>query len=263
MPAVKGAPVGGGEEAMRRLKTVFHVHTNYSDDGDASVEDLIADARRSGVDCIVVTDHDTIEGAERLADAAPDNLRIVVGEEVSTRQGHLIGLFLRRAVPPGLPVRRTAELIHEQDALVVAPHPFNRLFGCSLREAVYDLADVIDLVEVCNGQNLLPFANRRAEAFALQHALPHIVGADMHHRGYLGRCFQWVPPFEGPAGFLAAMREAELVKNRHTLAYFARSAHVQLAGRIGWGLPARYGRNCTTRRRRMPDLPQEVSPSSA
>ncbi len=248
---------------MRRLKTVFHIHTNYSDDGDATAEDLIADARRCGVDCVVVTDHDTIEGALRLASVAPDELRVVVGEEVSTREGHVIGLFLERAVPPGLSAWRTAELIHEQGGLVAVPHPFNRLFGCSLRDAVYEMVDVIDLVEVCNGQNLLPFANRRAEAFAERFALPKIVGADMHHRGHLGTCFQRMEPFEGPAEFLAAMREAELVRARHSLAYFARSAHVQLTGRIGWGLPARYGANCTTQRRRSPTVLQEVSSSSA
>lgn len=230
------------------LKTVFHVHTHYSDDSNAAPEDILAGAREAGVDCVAITDHDAIEGAIRLAELAGRELKVVVGEEISTAEGHLIGLFLSRWIPPDLPARETAERIRAQGGLVVVPHPFNTIFGCSLRQAVYDLLELIDVVEVCNAQNLSPLPNRRAEAFAREHGFPRIVGADAHHRGHLAPCYQWMPDFEDAASFLTALGSARLVPGRHPLRYFVRSAEVCLRGMMGWRLPPGYGTKCTTRR---------------
>lgn len=224
-------------------KTVFHIHTDYSDDCNASIHDVIESARCSRVQCVAITDHDTIEGARQLA-AAGAPLQVIVGEEISTADGHLIGLFLRECVEPGMSVRRTAEAIRAQGGLVVVPHPYNRIFGCSLRDRVNDILDLIDVVEVSNAQNLLPFPNRKTESFARQHRFPMVVGADSHHRGYLDSCHQWMEPFDGPDTFLASLRTAHFVVRRHPLTYFVRSAHVLLRDKLGWNLPEGYGRNC-------------------
>ena len=125
------------------LKTVFHVHTDYSDDSNISISHLIDACAHRKVNCIAVTDHDTIAGARELAAHAGPSLRVIIGEEISTIDGHLIGLFLRERIEPGMPVRRSAEAIHDQGGLVVVPHPFNRIFGCSLNEKVYEILDLI------------------------------------------------------------------------------------------------------------------------
>ena len=77
------------------IKTVFHIHTDYSDDSNLSCKALYAEARRANVDCVVITDHDSIEGAVRLREIARESLRVIIGEEISTTDGHLIGLFLQ------------------------------------------------------------------------------------------------------------------------------------------------------------------------
>jgi hypothetical protein len=238
---------------MQALKLVFHVHTDYSDDCDAPVESILENARQTGINCVTITDHDTIEGALALAELAGSDLQVIVGEEVTTSEGHLIGLFLRKPVPPGLSARRTAELIHAQGGLVVAPHPFIRISGWALGEKMYELADVIDAVEVFNAQTTLPLPNRRAEEFARQFRLPALVGVDMHQRGHLNVCYQWVRPFDGPRPFLAALRQAHFVRARHTLGYFIISAFGMARRMSGIGLPARYGRNCPRIRRRVMD----------
>jgi len=235
---------------MCLIKTVFHVHTDYSDDANASIEDVIDNARRAGVGCVAVTDHDTIEGAERLAEAAGSALQVIIGEEVSTTEGHVIGLFLHEPIEPGLSARRAAELVHRQGGLVVAPHPFNRIFGCSLGDHVFRLRDLIDIVEVCNAQNLSPLPDRRAEDFARRYRFPTLVGSDMHHRGYLDPCYQWLAPFDGPETFLAAIKRGHFVKSPHSPGYFVRCAHVILRERLQCGAPEGYGRNCTRRRPR-------------
>jgi hypothetical protein len=235
------------------LKTAFHVHTNYSDDCNASPEDIVAAARRAGIGCVAITDHDTLDGAIAMTKTAGD-LRVIVGEEISTTDGHLIGLFLRERVEPGLAVRETAERIRDQGGLVIAPHPFNSIFGCGLREKVYEILDLLDATEICNAQNLLPRPNRRSRAFAREHGLTPIVGVDMHHRDNLDACYQWLEPFDGPQSFLGSLRNAHFVTGRHSLAYFAVSAYAILRQRVGLGLPASYGRNAARDRkaRRLP-----------
>jgi len=235
---------------MKLWKTVFHVHTDYSDDSDNSVEHLATSASRLGVDCLAVTDHDCIEGAQALAHAAGPDLHVIVGEEISTEQGHLVGLFLSERIAPGMTVRQTAQAIKDQGGLVIVPHPFNVMFDCGLRRALLEILDLIDAVEISNAQNMSPLPNFLAGRFARRHGFPGLVGVDSHHRNSLSACYQWMPPFEGPAEFLEAVRQAELVPGCHRPGYFLRSAMVLARKWLGIGKPARYGRCCTVRRYR-------------
>lgn len=238
---------------MQLLKTVFHIHTDYSPDSDFSVEGLLAEARARGVRCLAITDHDTIEGARAVAALAGPDLRVIIGEEISTNRGHLIGLFLREPIEPGQSPRRTAELVRRQGGVVVVPHPFNRLFDCSLREAVYDVIDLLDAVEVSNAQNCLPLANRRALALAERFNLPMLVGADAHHPGSLDACYQLMPAFSGPREFVQVLGRTQRFAGRHPVGYFLRTALVTLSDRLGLDVPERYGRN-------WPDCGDRVSP---
>ncbi|NLX12474.1 MAG: PHP domain-containing protein [Phycisphaerales bacterium] len=230
---------------MERIKAVFHIHSDYSDDSNLSVERICQLARDNGIGCLALTDHDTIEGARRLAELAGPDLQVIVGQEISTNSGHLIGLFLERKVEPGQSPRKTAEAVRRQGGLVVAPHPFNILFGCSLGRHAREIVDLIDIVEIQNAQNLLPIANWRAEDFARRVRRPAIVGCDVHHGDRIDACHFRIPDFEGPQGFLDALPQAILVKGRHSLNYFAKTAWLLLRSHLGFGVPPCYGRNCS------------------
>ena len=156
---------------MARLKTVIHVHTHYSYDSDRSPEDLVRAARRAGVDCVAVTDHNEIAGA--LAARALGGVQIIVGEEITSADGHIIGLFLHERVPPGLSAEATAQRIHDQGGLVLAPHPFTILCDRSLGpHALARLRPWLDAVEVCNAQDFLPWENARARRYAAEPVSP-------------------------------------------------------------------------------------------
>ena len=108
----------------------LHVHTTYSD-GTATPEDVLNYyALHSGVQVFAVTDHDTLDGAlqgRRFAGEHPDlfgHLEMIVGEEVSSKDGHVLGLFLKEWVPPGMDAARTVEAIHAQGAVAIAAHPY-------------------------------------------------------------------------------------------------------------------------------------------
>jgi predicted metal-dependent phosphoesterase TrpH len=193
---------------MNKIKTLIHVHTDYSFDSDVSVESLADFAQRDGIGCIAVTDHDTIDGARHLASVT--GATVIVGEEVTTRDGHLIGLFLQERVRPGMDARKTAEAIRAQGGLVLLPHPFVVAFGCGLRHVAWEIADLVDAVEINNAQNLLPGPDRKARRFAQDFGLPTYVGADSHLRSSIAPCYQWMDEFDGhPARFLTALRGAQ------------------------------------------------------
>jgi predicted metal-dependent phosphoesterase TrpH len=110
-------------------KAYLHLHTTYSD-GACSVDDLLHFVvERTDLRVIAVTDHDTIEGARRAHQAvqacgAP--IEVIVGEEVSSRDGHILGLWLTERVPPGMTARDTVAAIQAQGGLAIAAHPFFR-----------------------------------------------------------------------------------------------------------------------------------------
>jgi hypothetical protein len=213
---------------VKPLKTVIHVHTTWSRDANLTPAELLAACGRESVDCVAITDHDEIDGAletRRLADAsgaaAP---RIIIGEEVSTRDGHLIGLFLQRRIEPGRSAEETIAEIRSQGGLVLAPHPFATLCANSLHGAVHRIAAQLDAVEIHNAQNPLAWEDRRAAEFARTRHLPAYVGADCHLRGVLAPAFQRLPGFEGAREFLGALRRAELTCGRFGLGYMVRMA---------------------------------------
>lgn len=242
---LKHCPVSGRSEsnpAMDMLKTLIHIHTDYSFDSDISVEALAAFARENRIQCVAVTDHDTIEGALRLRAIAPD-LRVIVGEEISTRDGHLIGLFLKERIEPGMSARETALAIKRQGGLVLLPHPFVKAFGCGLQGVSWEIADLLDAVEICNSQNLLSAPDRKAAEFADRLGLPAYVGADSHQSTSIAPCFQLLPKFDGPKGFLSSLRSAALSSGRHGLGYFLSAATRVLRHLLGLPLPRGFGAN--------------------
>jgi predicted metal-dependent phosphoesterase TrpH len=116
-----------------------HMHTNFSDGVGSVTEVLAAAQRRTLLDVIAVTDHDTIEGALRARDLAARHeyrFEVIVGEEISTREGHLLALFLETPVAPDQSIERSIELVHAQGGLAIVAHPFNRVFRHSVQRSV-------------------------------------------------------------------------------------------------------------------------------
>ncbi|HEX6543140.1 MAG TPA: PHP-associated domain-containing protein [Ktedonobacterales bacterium] len=116
-----------------------HMHTNYSD-GTGSVEEVLSFVETyTPLDVIAITDHDTIEGALRARDLAAQRdypFEVIVGEEISTREGHMLALFLEKRVPPDLSIERSIELVHAQGGLAIIAHPFNPVFRHSVQRKV-------------------------------------------------------------------------------------------------------------------------------
>src|SRR5437867_4911121 len=129
----------------RLIHVDLHNHTHYSPDSILPPKRFVERARSRGLDCITVTDHNTIDGAGEVQDAAAKaGLRVIVGEEIRTAEGELIGLFLTEAVPRGLSSYEEMERVKTQGGLVGVPHPFDHLRSALNSQAMARLIGRID-----------------------------------------------------------------------------------------------------------------------
>ncbi|MHB1414545.1 MAG: PHP domain-containing protein [Chloroflexota bacterium] len=208
-----------------RLRFDLHTHTHFSADSGAKFADIVAAVRRRGLDGIAVTDHNRLEGALQLKEVAP--FTVIVGEEIRTSEGEIIGLFLSEEIPARLSPEETVERIKAQGGLVYIPHPFDRVRPSHLRkEALYRLIDSIDAVEVVNSRTTLPLDNRRAELLCQRYGLRRGAGSDAHLPREIGQAWVEIPPFANAAEFLSSLEQGRAVGRLTTpLAHLATRWH--------------------------------------
>ena len=186
------------------IKADLHIHTVYSGDSRISLDRLIARCIELGINCIAVTDHNTIDGALELQGIAP--FKVIVGEEILTSSGEVMGYFLKQGIPRGLPVRDTVRRVREQGGLVGVPHPFDRMRGSTLRRhSLEEILPEVDIIETLNARALLRRCNLAAERYALERGLPASAGSDAHTLGEIGGAYVEMPDFEDVQGFLSAL----------------------------------------------------------
>ena len=190
---------------VSRGRADLHMHTNFSD-GWPSPRQLVEHAAVSGLHVIAVTDHDTIEGALRAAEhaAGRTRLEVVVGEEVSSRNGHIVGLFLERRIRPGMSAAATVHAIHDQGGLAVAVHPFWRtrrqvrsgpVHGVGWLAAELDF----DAIEVENATPGFYLFNQLARRMNLGLRAAELGGSDAHILDAVGRAYTEFPGRTGKA----------------------------------------------------------------
>lgn len=186
----------------------LHTHTESSPDSLLAPATLVRAARAKGLDRLAVTDHNVIGGAWEARRLAPE--LIIVGEEIMTTQGELLGYFMQAEIPRGLTPAETLERLKAQGAVISVSHPFDRLRRGAWREA--DLAAIlpyVDALEVFNSRCIYPDDNARALAFARENAKLGTVGSDAHAAMELGYAALRMAPAATPAEFLAALAGAE------------------------------------------------------
>ncbi|HEY1420035.1 MAG TPA: CehA/McbA family metallohydrolase [Candidatus Dormibacteraeota bacterium] len=222
-------------DAVRSGTADLHVHTHFSDGAD-SPRDVLRWAERKRLDVIAITDHDTIEGALEAAGVAREsraNPEVIIGEEVSSADGHILGLFLKARVPPGLSAEETVAAIHRQGGLAVAAHPYWRHGSTDRRGYIYSVGEhvetvLFDAVEVLNGGPTpsMIAANRKATGVTRALRLTQVGGSDAHVKHAIG----WAHTrFEG--GTARALRNSILTgttraaRSRLGLAGLQRYAH--------------------------------------
>lgn len=193
--------------AQTRLKVDLHVHTYHSPDSLTTPRDVVRWARRRGLGALAITDHNTLAGAHAVREISP--IPIIVGSEIMTSAGEIIGLFLNEEIPPGLSPQETTERIHAQGGLVYVPHPIDRVRRSALGlEALLGIIEQVDCIEILNARVTYTLDNRHAEAVARAYRLLQGAGSDAHQGFEIGQAYVELAPFSDAASFARAMTRA-------------------------------------------------------
>lgn len=191
------------------MKVDLHVHSYYSRDSLASPQTLVEWMTRRGLDALAITDHNEIQGALEAIALAPG--KIIIGEEILTSQGEIIGLFLQEYVPPHLSPAETVARIHRQGGLVYIPHPTDSIRRSTLRrQALLTILPEIDALEGYNARALCDRVNRASMHLAQTYNLPMGAGSDAHRARDVGLAYVEMPPFHDAASFLEALSQGQL-----------------------------------------------------
>ncbi len=187
------------------VRVDLHTHTMWSGDSTTTPDEVEEAVVASGLDVLCITDHNAIRGATELAERLP--CRVIVGEELRTHAGEIIGLFLTERIPMGTPPAEAAQAIRAQGGVVYVPHPFDPMRRNMAESALYDLAraGLLDAVEVLNAKTSLRSLNERARGFADEFSLAAGGGSDAHVPNALGAAYVEMPDFDGPSDFLAKL----------------------------------------------------------
>ena len=164
----------------------LHCHTAASFDSLAAPGAIVRAAAARGLTHLAITDHDRIDGAleaRSLAATEAPGLTVLVGQEIRTTAGDLIGVFLREAVPVGLAPSEAVAAVHEQGGLVGIAHPFDRFRGSVGRgeaAALEEVATQVDWIEAWNARLMLGDGNERAAELAARLGKPGVAVSDAH-----------------------------------------------------------------------------------
>ena len=204
----------------RELFADFHIHSHHSKDCAMPVAAILERAQEVGLDVIAITDHGSAAGgleAREIADRYA--VRVIVGEEVMTSEGEVIGLFLESTIPNGMTFSETIAAIKRQGGIVYVPHPFDRLHTIPSPRVLRANVASIDVLEVFNSRLAFPGFNDLAERFAQRYRIPAAAGSDAHVLPGIGTVLCGIEDFEGPRDFVAALAESRVVRRPRSLLY--------------------------------------------
>ncbi len=178
------------------FKFDLHVHSKYSYDSLSDPRRIIKFAKAKGLSGIAITDHNTIQGGLRAKKYEDPNFIVIVGSEIKTSSGEIIGLFLEEEVPANLSLIETIELIHDQNGIVVLPHPFDNYRKYTLSISHEFIKKFIDCIEAHNSRSSKS-ANRMAEELGKRLNAGLTAGSDAHTLMEIGRGFVCLDSLDG------------------------------------------------------------------
>lgn len=187
-------------------KIETHCHSIYSHDCLVSIDKLIQTARKRGLARLILTDHNTIAGAQEAKKRAPD--LIIIGEEIMTTRGELLAFFVNEEIPAGLEPMEAINRLRAQNAFISVSHPYDRLrHGWALSD-LQAITPYIDAVEIFNARSFTKTINEQAVTYAKDHQLNGTAGSDAHTIQEIGRAVLQIPPFDGVEEFSTVVKQA-------------------------------------------------------
>lgn len=190
------------------VKIDLHTHSTASPDGGLTAAHYRQALHSGRLDVIAVTDHNRIDFAQTLqAELGAD--QVIVGEEIMTSQGEIVGLYLQSVVPAGLDLAQTVAAIRQQGGLVYVPHPFETVRSGLSPAALAAIADQVDIIEVYNGRAAFQRRHKQAAAWAALHDSAGAASSDAHGPRGWGRTYSLVAERPVRGTLVGLLRQAE------------------------------------------------------
>ncbi len=144
---------------VKLKKYDLHVHSYFSKCSVIKPEEILRIAKERGLNGIAITDHDTLKAYPILKKLNKDkDFEIIPGEEISTNQGHLLGLYLKKEIK-SRDLLEAIDEIHAQGGIAITPHPFTIMSWHNLTYPLSKLKGKIDAVEAFNSRNFSHYNN--------------------------------------------------------------------------------------------------------
>jgi predicted metal-dependent phosphoesterase TrpH len=191
----------------------MHVHSMYSNDSITDTQTIIHSWEKTGI-LPLVCDHDSITGSEKVYSTIRKmnpNIPEILAEEILTAEGEIIGAFLNEEIAPGLSADETLDIIEDQGAISIVPHPF-----CTYRKTTIDndtldrIAGRVDVIEGYNARTPDPGENLNGRAFAGRTGKPLSVGSDAHTPGELAINYIRITEFSTPGELIRNLPAGEV-----------------------------------------------------
>ncbi|MBQ7140954.1 MAG: PHP domain-containing protein [Bacilli bacterium] len=218
---------------MGKIKAEFHIHTRYSKDSILNKYFILLICKIKKIKLIAITDHNEIEGALKYKKFLKKfNIDVIVGEEIMTKKGEIIGLFLYEKIKPLLSIDETIKQIKKQNGIVYVPHPYDekRYKTVIDKEELNHFKSKIDCIEIHNGRNIDEIFSEKQEQIQQKLNINPIIGSDAHTFIELGRNYieiDYVDLNDLKKNFVQIIKTAKFNKKKcikftHTLTKFSR-----------------------------------------
>lgn len=218
---------------MANIKVELHCHTYYSSDSMMLPRQILQACARRGIERVAITDHNAINGA--LEAHALDPERVIIGEEILTTEGEILGYFIKEEIPEGLSPYEVIERLKAQGAVISISHPFDLTRGCRWsEETLTNLLPHLDALEVFNARCWNDQPNHQAARLAAEAGLPGTAGSDAHAPIEVGRAYLNIPPFSDAETFRKALPDANVGGRRSPPAIHLLSRYAVWRKALGW-----------------------------
>jgi predicted metal-dependent phosphoesterase TrpH len=197
-----------------KINIDLHVHTNYSKCALLKPTEIEAIALKRGLGCVAITDHNTIDGALEVYKQAK-KIKVIIGEEIKTTQGEIIGYFLKEKITPFLSPEETVKEIRKQGGLISIPHPFDRLRSSRIKtEALEKILPDIDMIEDFNSRDILTGSDSGLIEKACQMGVVSVAASDAHLKAEVGKSYLTIEDFETVEDFLENIKKLKCLKRK-------------------------------------------------
>ena len=169
------------------LKLDLHIHSKYSEDATGSIKEIKKSVKNKGLQGMAITDHNSIKGGKVAQQFSSNDFIIIPGVEISTKQGHLLGLNVTSDIPKGLSVEQTIEQIKNEGGIPIVPHLFRNMSGIK-KEKLKPIVHHLSAIEVYNACSQ-PKTNIRTGKVAKEYHLGGTGGSDAHMPEYAGYAY--------------------------------------------------------------------------